>query len=88
MLPVFFFPSLFIRVIPEPVYDVGSLQRGVGDEVLVLQPRLGPVGRLHLFLTLLHKVERNWRNLTLCLALSLIPGNLGLQKNLGFDNTC
>ena len=88
MLPVFFFPSLFIGVIPEPVHDVGSLQRGVGDEVLVLQPRLWPVRRLHLLLTLLHKVQWNWGDLTLCLALSLIPGNLWLQKKLGFDNNC
>ena len=88
MLPVIFFPSLFIWVIPEPVHDVSSLQRGVGYVVLVLQPRLGPVGRLHLLLPLLHKLQRDRSNLTLCLALSLIPGNLRLQKKSGFDNTC
>ena len=87
MLPIFFFPSLFVRVIPEPVHDVGSLQGGVGDEVLVLQPRLRPVGRLHLFLAVLHKVERDRRNLTLCFALSLIPGNPRLEKKLCFDFT-
>ena len=87
MLPIFFFPSLFVGVIPEPVHDVGSLQGGVGDEVLVLEPRLRPVRRLHLFLAVLHKVERDRRNLTLCFALSLIPGNPRLEKRLCFDFT-
>ena len=87
MLPIFFFPSLFVGVIPEPVHDVGSLQGGVGDEVLVLQPSLRPVRRLHLFLAVLHKVERDRSNLTLGFALSLIPGNARLEKKLCLDFT-